>query len=483
MIDFRPTLFTIGILLAVLSIAMLVPAAVDAAFDDIDWQVFVTSALVTGFFGMGLFLTFNGSDFSGFGTREAFLLTFLTWTSIAAASSIPFLFSNLKLDATDAFFEAMSGITTTGATVVTDLDHVHRGILMWRSILQWLGGIGIVVTAIALLPLLQVGGMQLFRAESSDRSDKVMPRLRQVTTGIFAIYVAFTVLCAGLLWGAGFDFFDAVNHALTTVSTGGYSTRDSSVGGFNNVWAEIIIIVFMTLAGMTFTLHLRAAYGNPGALWRDDQVRWYLSILAGATILVTLWISLTKSIPILQALREAAFTVVSITTTTGYVTADYALWGSFAVAAIYFLTFVGGCTGSTAGAMKILRFQIIALVAREQLRRTLLPHRVASPKIQGRRLTDQVAISVLAFFFFYAITFAVLSVALSLFNLDFMTAITGAATAIGNVGPGLGPVIGPTGNFASLPDGAKWVLIIGMLLGRLEFVTIFVLLTASFWRD
>lgn len=483
MVDFRSIFFIIGILLAVLGAAMLIPAAVDAAAEDIDWEVFLGSAVVTGFAGVGLLLAFSGTDLSSLGLRGAFLLTFLSWASVAAFAAIPLLFSNLRLDVADAVFEAMSGITTTGSTVLAGLDQIHRGILLWRSMLQWFGGIGIIVTAIALLPLLRVGGMQLFRTESSDRSDKVLPRLSQITTGIFVIYSFFTVLCALLLWAAGASFFEAANHALTTLSTGGFSTRQASIGGFDNVWIEIIIIVFMILASITFTTHLRIAQGYPGTLWRDNQVRMLVTVLAAATVSVALWASLTESIPFPRAFREAAFSVVSITTTTGYITSDYATWGSFAVSTFFFLTFVGGCTGSTSGGIKIFRFQVLGIVARDQLLRVLAPHRVTVSKVQGKIITDPVAISVLAFFFFYVVTFGALSLSLSFLGLDIVTALSGAATAIGNVGPGLGEVIGPTGNFSTLSDSAKWVLTVGMLLGRLEFVTVFILLTPSFWRD
>jgi trk system potassium uptake protein TrkH len=482
--DIRPVLFVVGVLMSALGVAMLLPAAIDVASEDVDWRVFAVSSMVTIFVGGSLVLSMRGAnDERRLGLREAFLLTVMSWTLVALFAAIPFLFSNLGLGPADAVFEAVSGITTTGSTVLSGLDRMPRGILLWRSILQWIGGIGIVVTAIALLPLLQVGGMQLFRTESSDRSDKLFPRLKQVATALVSVYLGLTTLCALSLWAAGMSLFDAVNHSMTTLATGGYSTHDASIGFFRSALIEGIIVVFMLLGGITFTVHVRALRMGPAAYVRDEQVRLFLALVAAATLSIAAWTILTQDMAIHDALRGALFNIVSIITTTGYASADYALWGAYSVAAFYFLTFVGGCTGSTSGGMKIFRFQVLYAVAHQQLMQLLAPHRVTVPRVQGKEIESSVAISVLGFFFFYALTFAVIALALSVFGLDPMTALSGAATAIGNVGPGLGPIIGPSGNFATLPDGAKWVLSAGMLLGRLEFVTFFVLLTRAFWKD
>jgi trk system potassium uptake protein TrkH len=482
--DIRPVLFVVGVLLSALGVAMLLPAAVDIASNDADWRVFAVSSMVTIFVGGSLVLSMRGAnDERRLGLREAFLLTVMSWTLVSLFGAVPFLFSNIGVDMADAVFEAVSGITTTGSTVLTNLDRMPRGVLLWRSILQWIGGIGIVVTAIALLPLLQVGGMQLFRTESSDRSDKLFPRLQQVATALVGAYLGLTTLCAVSLWAAGMNLFDAVNHAMTSLATGGYSTHDASIGFFRSALIEGIIVVFMLLGGITFTVHVRALRMGPAAYVRDEQVRLFLALVAAATLSIAAWTVLTQDMAIHDAIRGALFNVVSIITTTGYASTDYALWGAYPVAAFYFLTFVGGCTGSTAGGMKIFRFQVLYAVAHQQLMQLLAPHRVTVPRVQDKEIESSVAISVLGFFFFYALTFAVIALALSVFGLDLVTALSGAATAIGNVGPGLGPIIGPAGNFAALPDGAKWVLSAGMLLGRLEFVTVFVLLTRAFWRD
>ncbi len=483
MTDFRPVLFVVGVLLCALGIAMLVPAAVDVAYDDEDWIVFVYSAAATTFVGGSLVLSMRGADRMQLGLREAFLLTVSSWTLVSLFAAIPFLYSNLGLTLADSVFEAVSGITTTGATVLTGLDTMHRGILIWRSILHWIGGIGIVVMAIALLPLLQVGGMQLFRADSSDRSEKLFPRLQQVATAVVGVYAGLTVACAIALWMAGMSLFDAVNHAMSTVSTGGFSTKDASIGFFNSATMEMIIVVFMLLGGITFPLHVRALRRGPGVYLGDEQTRGFLALIALATLAVASWMVLIKEIPAAEALRHGLFNVASIVTTTGFASTDYLLWGTFPIVLFYFLTFVGGCTGSTSGAIKIFRFQVLYAVAHQQLMRLLAPHRVTIARFQDKEIDVATAISVLGFFFFYAFTFALLALALSLFGLDAITALSGAATAIGNVGPGLGTIIGPAGNFATLPDGAKWLLSAGMLLGRLEFVTAVVRLTRAFWRE
>jgi trk system potassium uptake protein TrkH len=413
--------------------------------------------------------------------REAYLLTATSWIVVAGFAALPFAMSNLKLTFADAFFEAMSGLTTTGASVLTGPQLAPVGILLWRAFLLWLGGIGIIVTAVALLPLMRVGGMQLFRTESSDRSEKALPVFSQVVASIFWTYVGLTLLCIVGLELAGLPPFDAVCHALTTISTGGFSTWDSSLGHYDNIAAELVTIVFMLLGAITFTLYLRLWHGRSSAIWRDSQLRWFLAITAA--VVVALAASLiARGTPPLEAWRKASFNVVSIITTTGFATEDYSQWGTFAISVFFLLTFVGGCTGSTSGGLKIFRLQIMFLHTRAQLRRVLHPHGVFPATYQGRPISNDVQWSVSAFVFLFGGSFAAITLLLALLGLDFVTSASGAATALANVGPGLGELIGPAGNFASLPAGAKWVLSFGMLLGRLELVTLLTLLTPSFWR-
>ena len=466
--------------MSTLALAMCLPAVADAAVYNPDWKVFALASAFTLLIGVMLMLTAHSANRS-LNQRQAFVLTTLSWTIIPAFAALPFTFSELNMSYTDAFFEAMSGITTTGSTVLTGLDFAPPGILLWRALLQWLGGIGIIAMAIAILPMLQVGGMQLFRTESSDSSDKVIPRAAQLIAFIGFIYLGITLLCALAYWLAGMTGFEAVAHAMTTIATGGFSTSDQSIGRFASPAVDAIAVVFMLLGSLPFVLYLRALRGNPRALWRDSQVRWFLSVVALAVGAMTVYLYVNVDMEIGNALQLASFNVVSVITGTGYATADFGLWGSFALTLLLFLMFVGGCAGSTTCGIKIFRFQVLYATAVTQIRHLLEPHGVFIAYYNGRPIPDSVGDSVMSFFFLYAVAFAVIATGLGLIGLDFLTAVSGAATAISNVGPGLGDVIGPAGTFASLPDSAKWLLSLAMLLGRLELFTVLVLLTPAFW--
>jgi trk system potassium uptake protein TrkH len=382
----------------------------------------------------------------------------------------------------DAFFEAMSGVTTTGSTVIVGLDQAPPGILLWRALLQWLGGIGIIAMAITVLPILGVGGMQLFRMESSDKSEKAMPRTAQVAGWTGVIYLGVTILCASLYWAAGMSGFDAVAHAMTTIATGGYSTHDTSIGYFGSATIDAIAVVFMLIGSMPFVLYLRALRGAPGSLWRDEQVRLFLVIVVMSVAVMTLYLHLKNGVEAVNALRLAAFNVVSVITGTGYATTDFGLWGGYAVAALFCMMFIGGCAGSTTCGLKVFRFQVLYAAANIQLRRLLQPNGVFIPYYNRKPISEQVLASVMAFFFLFILCWAALAIGLGFTGLDFLSATSGAASAIANVGPGLGDMIGPGGNFAEVPIAAKWMLSFGMLLGRLELFTILVLVMPSFWR-
>lgn len=481
MLDFRPILFILGILLTTLSIAMVLPALVDVAAGNLDWQVFLAAAGLTLFIGVSLILTTRGGDMQ-IGIREAFVLTTASWLGLTVFAALPFAFAGLNLSFADAFFEAMSGITTTGSTVIIGLDAAPPGILLWRALLQWLGGIGIIVTAVAVLPMLQVGGMQIFRMESSDTSEKVLPRAAQTSTAIGSIYLFLTLVCALGYWIAGMPGFDAVAHAMTTIATGGFSTSDGSIGVFDNAVIDTIAIVFMIVGSLPFVLYLQAARGRPGSLWRDSQVRWFLVLVVVLMAIVSLVLYLSQEMPFGDALRNAAFNGVSIITGTGYATAAFDNWGTFALILFFIIMFIGGCAGSTTCGIKIFRFQVLYAIATMQMKRLLQPHGVFIPHYNRNPITEEIALSVLGFVFFYILVFILLSLGLSLLGLDFLTSISGAATAISNVGPGLGETIGPMGTFADLPDAAKWMLSAGMLLGRLELFTVLIILTPAFWR-
>jgi trk system potassium uptake protein TrkH len=480
-LDFRPVLYIIGILLTTLAAAMCAPLIADLVAGHPDWQVFATSAALTAFIGITLLLT-TMSPPSRLSVRQAFFLTTASWLAMTFFAALPFAFADLELDFTDAFFEAMSGLTTTGSTVITSLDTAPSGILLWRAILQWLGGIGIIVMSIAILPMLKIGGNQLFQTESSDSSEKVLPRVAQIASGVGFVYLALTAACATLLWFAGLKGFDAIAHAMTTIATGGFSTRDGSIGAFFNPSAEVIINGFMLLGALPFVLYLQVLRGKPLLLWRDNQVRWFFLIVAFFVLSVTITHYINNDINIGRALREAAFNVTSIITGTGYSSANYAGWGSFATGVFFFVMFIGGCAGSTTCSIKIFRYQILYQTANVQMKHLIRPHGIFIGTFNGRPISDEVENSVMSFFFLFMLTFAILAGLLHFIGLDFLTAISGAATAICNVGPALGDIIGPTGNFSALPDSAKWVLSAGMLLGRLELFTVLVLFAPWFWR-
>lgn len=480
MIELRPIVFILGILLSVLAVAMVIPAIVDIAVGHADWQVFLAAAFVTLFVGVSMMLTTRAS-LGRFSVRQAFLLTNLAWFVIVLFGALPFLFSELELDPVDAFFESMSGVTTTGATVIVGLDFAPPGILLWRAILQWLGGIGIIVMAVAVLPMLQVGGMQLFRVEAFD-TDKVLPRAAQIAGGIAIVYVFLTAVGTLALWALGMSGFDAVAHAMTAIATGGFSTYDASIAHFDNAGIDWAISVIMLLGSVPFVLYLRVARGSLRPVFADSQVRWFLSIVAISVALVALWLYRNELMDPLDALRYSTFNVISVMTGSGFVTADYGRWGSFVLAIMFVLMFIGGCAGSTTCGIKIFRLQVLYAIVEAQIYRLMQPNGVFFAYYNRKPIPDSVATSVMSFFFLFAACFALLAMLLGLTGLDFITAVSGAATAIANVGPGLGEVIGPAGNFASLPDSAKLLLSLGMLLGRLELFTVLILLAPAFWR-
>lgn len=482
MIDFGPVLYIIGLLLSVLAVAMCVPAALDLATGNPDWLVFFGASALTLFISVSLILVTRSRKTSRLGLRQAFVLTTLSWVSIAAFGALPFAFSELDMSAADAFFESMSGVTTTGSTVIVGLDTAPPGILLWRALLQWLGGVGIIVMALAMLPMLSVGGMQLFQTESFDTPEKVLPRAAQLASGIGTVYVTLTFVWAVALWLAGMSGFDAMTHAMTTIATGGYSTRDASVGYYASAAVDWIVIAGMIVGSLPFVHYLRLARGESFRLTRDSQVRWFLAIVVGSVGVVSAWVWLRIGLDPVDSLRYAAFNVISVMTGTGYATTDFGAWGGFAATILLILMFVGGCAGSTTCGIKIFRFQVLYATARVQLARLLQPHGVFIPYYNRKPIPETVSEAVMGFFFLYILCFGVLATALAGLGLDFETALSGAATAISNVGPGLGPVIGPSGTFDPLPDAAKWLLSFGMLLGRLELFTVLVLLTPAFWR-
>jgi trk system potassium uptake protein len=482
-IDLRPILVVLGILLIILALFMIPPMVADMAAGHADWQVFLAAGAVTLFTGVSLVLMNQGHRDAELTGRQAFLLTSLVWVVVALFAALPLAFSELDLTAADAVFESVSGITTTGATVIVGLELAPPGILLWRAILHWLGGIGFIVMAVAILPILRVGGMQLVRTESSDLSEKILPRAAQIASAIGLIYLALTMLCAVLYYAAGMTTFEAAAHAMSTLSTGGYSTRDASIGSFSSVPIECVAIVFMIVGSLPFVLYVQATNGQFRPLVADAQVRWFMGAVAAFVLTIAAWLVIVEGNPPLAALRHAAFNVVSLISTTGFVSSDYALWGTFPVTALFFLMCIGGCTGSTSGGIKIFRFTVLHAIAKNQIARLVRPHGVFVLTFNGRPVSEAAAIAVMAFVFMFGLSFAVFALLLSMLGLEYLTAMSAAVTALANVGPGLGDTIGPAGTFAPLPDSAKWLLSIAMLLGRLELFTMLILFTPAFWRN
>ena len=482
MIQGRFVVFILGIFLSILSVAMAIPALMDLLYRDPDWVYFAESATITGFVGILLALGFRSEEEPTFEVRETFILTVSSWVTISVFASLPFILSSAAPTFTDAFFEAISGLTTTGATVFKDLDYAPPGILLWRALLQWLGGIGIVVMALTILPALKIGGMQLFRSEFSDRSEKYFPRVSQISSAILSTYLLMSALCGVAYWLAGMTPFQAICLMMSTVSTAGFATSDLSLGYFDDIWIESIAIIFMIMGSVTLLLFTRLLHGDPKPLFRDSQVRVYFSLIAIASALMAMWLWWTDQYNFFNALRYGTFAVVSIASTTGFTTADFNTWGSFTLIFLFLLMFVGGCTGSTAGGIKIFRYQILFKAAKQQILQLRRPHGVFVPLYNDQRLKEADFMSVLAFFALYIFCYAALALSFAVCGLDVISSLSGSATILGNVGPGLGTQIGPSSNFGTLSETAKWFTIFGMLLGRLELLTLLILFTPNFWR-
>ena len=480
--NYKTVFFAIGVLLVILGAFMLIPFFVQFIYDEKN-NTFLLSALVTAFIGTLLVLT-NLEENKKLNLQQAFLLTTLSWLGIAIFGCLPFLLSNLNLSFVDAFFESMSGITTTGSTIITNLDDTPKSILIWRAILQWLGGIGVIVMAITILPLLNIGGMQLFRMESSDTTEKILPKTREITLIISIIYLALTFTCGISYWAVGMNIFDSIAHSMTTIATGGFSTYSGSIGHFQNPRIEIISIIFIILGSIPFIAYLKFVKGDKKIFFKDAQIKGLIYILIISILLMFLYLMLSnKEYSFSENLRISTFNVVSVLSGTGYVTADFSSWGNFPLIFFLFLMFIGGCAGSTTCGIKIFRFQILSHFIINQIKKLVYPHGVFSIKYNNEKINDTFIYSIITFIFLYFFIFFILAALLSVNGLDFITAISGSASAISNVGPGLGNVIGPNGNFSDLPNFSKLSLSLGMLLGRLELFAVLVLFFPSFWKN
>ena len=479
MSNYKTVFFTLGLLQVILGFAMIIPVVAQLIYQEFD-SSFISSGIITVVFGVLFFLSNLDHD-KKLNLPQAFLLTALSWLSIAIFGSLPFIFSNLNLSITDSFFESMSGITTTGSTIIQDLEIAPKSILLWRAILQWLGGIGIIVMAITLMPIMNVGGMQLFKISSNDTAEKILPKSKQISIRLIVIYSTLTLICALFYKLFGMNFFDSLTHSMTTIATGGFSNYNESIGYFDSFLIEITSMIFIVLGSIPFIAYIKFLNGDKKIFFSDTQVVAFLKVTFFSIIVLSIYLFFSKGFQN-ESLRSVSFNVISILTGTGYVTKDFDQWGNFPLIFFLILMFIGGCAGSTACGIKIFRVQLLYRFLLNQLKKIIYPRGIFVIKYDKNIIDDKFMSSVISFIFLYIVIFFSLTAILSLTGLDFVTSISGAATSISNVGPGLGDTIGPNGNFSSLENSSKWVLSLGMILGRLELFAILVLFIPSFWR-
>mgnify|MGYP001223245067 CR=1 FL=1 len=477
----KTVFFIIGILLVVLGIFMLAPYAVQLIYNENN-NGFLASSIVTIFIGI-LIVLINLKKDNQLNLQQAFLFSVLTWVSVAIFGSLPFMFSSLKLSFIDSFFESMSGITTTGSTVILDLDSSPKSILIWRAIMQWLGGIGIIVMATTVLPLLKVGGMQLFKTDSSG-TEKILPKTIEIATTIISIYLILTILCGLIYWFQGMSIFDSFAHSFTTLATGGFSTHNESIGYFQNPGIEMTATLFIILGSIPFIAYLKFIKGNRKIFFQDVQIKGFVYLILFSILIMFFYLFFNNEEgSFLENLRISSFNVISILSGTGYVTDDFGLWGEFPLIFFIFLMFIGGCAGSTTCGIKVFRLQILFIFVKNQIKKLIYPNRIIVLNYNKEKIEESFVNSVIIFIFSYLFLFLIISMLLSITGLDFLSAVSGAATAISNVGPGLGEMIGPNGNFSEVSDTSKWILSFAMLLGRLEIFAVLVLFLPSFWQS
>ena len=481
MSNYKTVFFTLGVLQIILGISMVIPIVIQIIYNELD-SSFIGAGMITIIFGVLFFLS-NINHEKKLNLQQAFLLTSLSWIGIAIFGSLPFIFSNLELSITDAVFESMSGITTTGSTIITNLNDAPKAILFWRAILQWLGGIGIIVMAITLMPIMNVGGMQLFKISTSDKSEKILPKSKEISIRLILIYLGLTLLCAFFYKIFGMSFFDSLTHSMTTIATGGFSNYNESIGYFDSATIEITSIIFIILGSIPFIAYIKFLSGNKKIFISDSQIKSFVKIIIISILVLFFYLFLQSKNFEDISLRAISFNVISILTGTGYVTKEFDNWGSFSLIFFLILMFIGGCAGSTTCGIKIFRVQILYLFLINQLKKIIYPRGIFIIKYDNNSVDEKFMASIISFIYLYIIIFFIMTALLSLSGLDFITSISGSATAISNVGPGLGTIIGPNGSFSLLPDFSKWILSIGMILGRLELFAILVLFLPSFWRN
>ena len=480
MSNYKTVFFTLGVLQIILGLSMLAPILTQFFYDELD-SGFVGSGLVTIIFGI-LFVLSNLDHDKKISLPQAFLLTTLAWLSVAIFGSLPFIFSSINLSLTDAFFESMSGITTTGSTIITNLNETSKSILLWRGMLQWLGGIGIVVMAITLMPLMNIGGMQLLNISTNDNPEKILPRSKEIALRLIFIYSALTFICALFYKIFGMNYFDSIVHSMTTIATGGFSNYNESIGYFDNSLIELTSMVFIILGSIPFIAYIKYLNGDKKVFYNDAQIKTFIKIVIFSILLMYLYLIYKNGNIYETSFRAISFNVISILTGTGYVTQNFSEWGQFPLIYFLILMFIGGCAGSTTCGIKIFRVQILYQFISIQLKKIIYPRGIFKIRYEKNNIDEKFLASIVSFIFLYVVIFFVITALLSTGGLNLTTSISAAATSISNVGPGLGDIIGPDGNFSKLSDFSKWILSLAMILGRLELFAVLVLFIPSFWR-
>ncbi len=479
--DLKSSLFVIGNLLIFFSLYALIPGIFDYYNEGTDWVVFFVMSILCLFSGLNVSLIFKKKN-KDVEILSAFLLTLISWVVLTIIGSVPFYLGTPNLSFINSFFESMSGLTTTGATIIQNLDTTSKSILLWRAMLQWLGGIGIIVIAIAIFPILKIGGMQLLQTEFSSKEEKILPRTTKIATGIGLVYLILTLSCALLLFTTGLGIFDSIAHAMTIIATGGFSTKDMSIGFFDSVYTEIVTIIFMIISSLPFILLFQAMQGKVTDLFKNSQVHFFLSLITLIILIVSFWLKTFYEVDFLQSLRIAAFSVVSISTGSGFSTYDFSVWGTFTTLLFLFLMLIGGCSGSSSCGLKIFRIQILLKTSLTLIKKIIQPRGVFIPSYNSREINEEALNSVTGFFFLYISFFGILTLILAFDGQQILTALSGAAAAIANVGPGLNEIIGPSSNYSSITDFSKLFLCLAMLIGRLELYPILILLSPLLWR-
>ena len=482
MLNLKPIALVGGTVICAVGFLLFIPLITEIIYRSESWQSYAVPILLYLIVGGSLVITNRNVELK-ISTKEAFIITVLSWILLAFLSAIPFIYTKVNLSLVDALFESMSGITTTGSTVINDLDYLPKGILIWRSMLQWLGGIGIVVIALIILPFLRVGGMQLFHLEGDDPYEKFLPKISSVISKIVILYFFLTIFLTILYFFYGMNFFDALAHSFTTISTGGFSTHDQSFAYFQSSSILLIAVIFMIIGSMPFLVLAQTSIKNIFATIKDHQVRVFLLILLFSIVIIYFFAAKYIDGNVFQKIVSISFNTISIISGTGYVSDNFEDWGNYASVLFLVLMFIGGCAGSTTGGLKVFRLQILFKYLSLHFKKMLQPHVIIAGYFNNKSIPESTYESVMSFFFLYIFTFTLSALLLSFSGLDFLTCISAAASAISNVGPGLGDTIGPEGNYSSLNDYSKIILTTTMLLGRLEMLTILILFLPSFWKN